>query len=190
MSLGNALTHDQSDEVKRLFAQIVTDNEFLKGIVSAIRIRKGMDDNSLRSHIAYSASAKKGNTTTAGSGTVIEILQMAGAISTEDGKYVVGSSPIAAISVPETTAPELGQSPLRQHQAETGGGDVVVPNTTGLSYRSANGGLAININVEVSCNASDLDTLGEKLNRIIKDLERKTEGAEHEGEAEAKAPEG
>ena len=55
--LGDALTHGIEDEIRRLWRTCVEDSEFLKNVVSAIRIRRGMEEGALRSHIAYSAGA-------------------------------------------------------------------------------------------------------------------------------------
>ncbi len=186
LSLGNALMHEQEEEVKRLFAEVVADNEFLKGIVSAIRIRKGMDDSALRSHIAYSAGAKKGSSTTAGSGTLIEILQASGAIHSEDGKYVVASGSSSHPAVPSEPAKHdtthLQQAP-GQPVGTSGGSEVPTP--TALSFKSGTGGITINLNVEVSCEASDLDTLGQKLRAIIDDLNTQIDAPSFHDDADA-----
>lgn len=171
VSLGNALMHEQDEEVKRLFAEVVAENEFLKGIVSAIRIRKGMDDSALRSHIAYSAGAKKGNSTNTGSGTLIEILQTSGAIQSEDGKYVVASGGISPSAVnAELAKPEANHIQHAQGRPVSKSGSAVVAPPTALTLTNGTGGIAININIDVSCEAGDLDTLGQKLRAIIDDL--------------------
>lgn len=170
VQLGNALMHGLEEEVQRLFSKAVIENEFLKGVLSAIRIRKGMDDNALRSHIAYSAGAKKSTTTTTGAGTVIDILQVARLITTEDGKFVV-ASPMSGSIVSEPSSKESDAKSKHQPeeglQSQTSVGspkaNVVIP--------SGSSGLAISINIEVSCDASDLDTLGQKLRRVIDELE-------------------
>ena len=185
-SLGNALMHEQDEEIKRLFAEIVAENEFLKGIVSAIRIRKGMDDNALRSHIAYSAGAKKGNSTTAGSGTLIEILQTSGAIKPEDGKFVVASggalpSPTSA----ERTLPEATQAQRNQGQAQSDSIGSVVSSPLAMNLPSGTGGISITINIDVSCEASDLDTLGQKLRKAIDDLNSQIDEPASDEDADA-----
>jgi hypothetical protein len=174
--LGNALTHDQKDEVRRLWAQVVQDDEFLKSIVSAIRIRKGMDENALKSHIAYSAGAKKNPGTTTGCGTIIEVLREAEAIGDEDGKLVarLSSQPHVPSSGQDGTDAPSGLT--QEESAPTSVNAPVATHVTKvpIAASAAPGGLAISINIEVACEAADLDTLGKKLRQIIEDLNENT----------------
>lgn len=174
--LGHALTHDQNEEVRRLWARVVDEDEFLKGIVSAIRIRKGMDENALESHIAYSAGAKKNSRTATGCGTIIEVLRVAEAIGDEDGKFVarLPSQPQVPVSGQESTDGPSG--PTLKPNIPT---SVHAPSTTHVAQvpiaaTAASCGLAININIEVACEAADLDMLGKRLRRIIDDLNENT----------------
>jgi len=174
--LGNALTHDQKDEVRRLWAQVVQDDEFLKGIVSAIRIRKGMDENALKSHIAYSAGAKKGAGTTTGCGTIIEVLREADAVREEDGKLVaqLSSQPPAPSSDQESPAAPTNFAQHTKAPAPVNASSVANVAQVPIAASTASGGLAISINIEVACDAADLDTLGKKLRQIIEDLNENT----------------
>ena len=184
--LGNALTHDQTDEVRRLWAQVVQDDEFLKGIVSAIRIRKGMDENALKSHIAYSAGAKKNSGTTTGCGTVIEVLREAEAVREEDGKLVaqLSSQPSTPSSDQESQGGPSGltqeTSALTSKNTSTVANVAQVP----ITASTAPGGFAININIEVACDVADLDTLGKKLRQIIEDINENTSDEDNDEVAE------
>ena len=170
VSLGNALTHDQHEEIGRLFGEVIRGSEFLRSVISAIRIRKGMDENALRSHIAYSAGAKKGNSTTTGAGTVIEVLENGGTIISEDGKFVVApvdsmSSQVDAETSKQKSVPEQE----RQYRPENGSSKVSVAPRFDTPLASS-GGLEIKINIDVSCTADELDTLGQKLRQVLVDL--------------------
>ena len=57
--LGLALMHNVPEELESILSDIVVEDEFLKNVLAAVRIRKGMDDTSLRAHIAYSAGQSK-----------------------------------------------------------------------------------------------------------------------------------
>jgi hypothetical protein len=57
--LAHALEHEMPDEIRGSWQKIVTENEFLSKILAAIRIRNGMDHQTLESHVAYSAEPKK-----------------------------------------------------------------------------------------------------------------------------------
>lgn len=66
--------HDVPDEIGTSLAGIVDEDEFLKNVLAAVRIRKGMDEASLRAHIAYSAGRSKTGATATGTGAVVELL--------------------------------------------------------------------------------------------------------------------
>ena len=174
--LGRALTHDQKDEVRSLWAQVVQDDEFLKGIVSAIRIRKGMDENALKSHIAYSAGAKKNSGTATGCGTVIEVLREAEAVRDEDGKLVAQLSSQPQVLSSEQESPGGPSGLTQEPKAPTSVNAPSLANVAQvpIAASTASGGLTISINVEVACDAADLDTLGKKLRQIIEDLNENT----------------
>jgi len=178
-SLGRALMHGMEEEVRNLYAQIASENEFLKSIVGSVRIRKGMDESSLRSHIAYSADAKKGAYTTTGSGTVIEVLKAAGSLKDEDGKIVVvsGSSSNPSTAAPANSAAqsEPSTTPAVPPRQKFYGGPI--PGMASVSVGSQGALLEIKINIDVTCNVSDLDGLGKKLKKVIEDLKAADEEA-------------
>lgn len=72
--LGLALLHTVQEDIEAILSDIVAEDEFLKNVLAAVRIRKGMDESSLRSHIAYSAGLSK-NVSTAGTGSVVEAVR-------------------------------------------------------------------------------------------------------------------
>jgi hypothetical protein len=151
--LGDAISHGIEEEAKRLWRQFVDDSEFLKNVVSAVRIRRGMEEGALKAHIAYSAGVSKSASVTTGAGAVIELLRQAGAIVDEDGKYVVGSltesiTPEASATTQPATSPVVHISPALHPS------------------RSLNG-LSISIEVKVNCTPAELDGLGTKLRAIV-----------------------
>lgn len=158
-SLGRALEHGVEDEVRRTWANIVKDSDFLDRIVAAVRIRKGMDPNSLRSHIAYTAGQKKSGTVMAGAGALIEILRFAGALTEEDGKLVVGDTLRSPEESPESSdsgTPSPGHAPRMQS----------VEGTAGVS---------VTVEVSVSATVDELPQLGINLRKLMKELAKPDE---------------
>jgi len=154
--LGLALMHNVPEEVESILADIVAEDEFLKNVLAAVRIRKGMDETSLRAHIAYSAGMSKTGSTTTGTGAVVELLKRSGNLKAEDGKLVV-SSPIARSSnEPVTTPAERVVEP------------VAVRNVT--QTIEATSPFSISIKIEVRCEPNDLDDLGLKLRKVVDDF--------------------
>jgi hypothetical protein len=86
--LAHALEHIMPDDIRSLWRQIVFDNDFLNRLLAAIRIRSGMDQQTLEAHIAYSAGQPKKPQFMTGARTVIDILRAAELIKELDGKYI------------------------------------------------------------------------------------------------------
>ena len=175
--LGMALMHEAEDEVKQTLFEIVAETEFLKNLVGAVRIRKGMDDSTLKSHIAYSADAKKNSYTTAGAGTIAEILKLSGHLKDEDGKIVVGT-PVAANYYTSSTDAEVRGA--ESNTSDTADGSPKDGFRVSLSPSTLP--FQISISIEVKCSVDDLDTLGERLCKVMDDLQRGTEAENAERE--------
>jgi hypothetical protein len=152
--LGLALMHNVPEEVESILADIVAESEFLKSILAAVRIRKGMDEPSLRAHIAYSAGIAKTGPTTTGTGAVVELLKRSGSLKSEDGKLVVSAPIVRSQNV----------EPVEKAEATS------VPTVTRAI--DAASPFSISINVEVRCDFEDLDDLGWKLRKVIDDFSR------------------
>lgn len=155
--LGLALMHNVPDELEAILADIVSENEFLKNVLAAVRIRKGMDESSLRAHIAYSAGLSKTVSTTTGTGAVVELLRRSSSLRTEDGKLVV-SSPIARPASVETPATQDRSEPVATQSV--------------VRTIEATSPFSIAIKIEVQCTPKDLDDLGLKLRKVVDDFSR------------------
>ena len=170
--LGLALMHNVPEEVETILSQIVADNEFLKNVLAAVRIRRGMDESALRSHIGYSAGLSKTGSTTTGTGAIVELLKRSGHLKLEDGKYVVTSSSERSLPPSEGTAVE-SQQPAT---GTTG----AVPARSAISSATieAPSPFSISIKIEVQCGPDDLDELGKKLRKIVDDFTATAESSE------------
>jgi hypothetical protein len=51
--LALALQHGMEEQISATWRTIVDSTDFLQKIVAAVRIRKGMDESSLQTHVAY-----------------------------------------------------------------------------------------------------------------------------------------
>lgn len=173
--LGDALSHDLEHEVALIYHDIIENNEFLKNLVGAIRIRKGMDEAALKAHVGYSAGAPKSSAVLTGTGTVVEILKRSGAIEERDGKLVAASpSGLSAPSTPVSPTPVTIDAP--------GGIEVVTKRHFDTNADIPGASVSIKIEVQVACAPSDLDGLGQKLRAVLDELERPREvspGADH-----------
>ena len=57
-SLGRAYISKIDDEIERIWKEVVAENDFLNRMISAVRIRNGMDRSSFLNHIIYSSGQK------------------------------------------------------------------------------------------------------------------------------------
>lgn len=165
-SLAQALEHEMPDQIRDAWYKVVEESKFLQNLVASVRIRKGMDDTTLQSHIAYSAGEAKKSPVMTGARAVIDILRAADAIKEEDGKLVVVQHDTTKAIEPKGQEVNTPQITAREPQVETQqAASIDISHVPGVT---------INIEVRVDCKVSDLDDLGEKLKSIIDSLNNKS----------------
>jgi hypothetical protein len=161
--LGDALSLGLEEEVRSCLREVVDSNEFLKNLVGAVRIRKGMDDASLRAHVAYSAGQSRSGGVMTGAGTVVEFLKRSGAIEDREGKYVASESSAA-------TASETPQHRGQVNVASLQNPGSLPPLGVSILKREGDPSFSISIAIEVKCEAKDLEGLGARLRRVVDDF--------------------
>lgn len=158
-NLGLALLHSKPEEIQNAWRGIVEENEFLSKMVSAIRIRKGMDTLNLRSHIAYSAGQPKTPSIMAGAGAVVEILSTSGLVVRE-------GDTISPADLPELQGPKEPEIPIPKpaQGLKLPDASVDVPqNIKGVSF-------SLHVEVRINANSSEIENLAPKLRKLIDDL--------------------
>jgi hypothetical protein len=162
--LAIALQHELLDEIAAKWRAVVEASDFLQKVVAAVRIRKGMDESSLESHVAYSAGQPKTPVVATGAGAVVEILKNAGLLKDEGGN-LIATTPEPP-SIPETVQKSLSISDSMPMS------DSVQLSMHGSEMRATTrlGGVQITIDVTVQCTPKDLDDLGHKLRKVIQDF--------------------
>jgi hypothetical protein len=174
--LGRAIQHDQGEAISESWKQVVDQTDFFQKTVSAIRIRKGMEESALASHIAFTAGSSKNAYARAGAGAVIEILRLSGAIYA-DGSTLMASPASESQGVGDTSAiSDLAWTPILSNK-ELGTtllrGDP--PTTRESGYRQAHRAdetlTTLTISLNVSCTPDELEGLGSKLRRLKDDFE-------------------
>jgi len=174
--LAKAIDHQMPDEQRRHWREIVSSADFLARLVTAVRIRKGMDEETFKSHIAYSAGEPNKGYVMTGARAVIDLLRAAELIREEDGKLTaVDIKTVDASTGAENddTQPREEDSVPRRPaaQASTGTASQVLGTSTA-------DGVSVSIRVNVECTPGDLDDLGAKLRRVVDDLRKKVNAGE------------
>jgi hypothetical protein len=168
--LAHALQHEMTDEIVTKWRTIVEANDFLQKVVAAVRIRKGMDESSLESHVAYSAGQPKTAAVATGASTIVAILKAAELLR-EDGGNLIAITPETVSDLEEMEQLSTWEPQTRRELTSvTGAVHQLVHHR-----RPVGDGLSINIDVRIQCSPADIDDLGPKLKKLIKDLENEEE---------------
>lgn len=170
--LAKALDHEMPDEIASKWRAVVNATDFLERVIAAVRIRKTMDEASLESHVAYSAGQPKTPVVATGARTVVDILTTSGLLKEEGGTLIAVAPEPRPIT--ETVDKTLSI-------AESTSGNVTFDLGTARGSTRL-GGVQLNIDVTVQCTPADLEDLGHKLRKVLKDFN------ETEVKREATAP--
>ena len=171
--LAQSLEHEMPDEIVSGWKQLVKENEFASKLISAIKIRNGMDENTLQSHIAYSAGQPKKPQYMTGAKTLIDILRASQLINERDGKFVISKADDVSESYPSVQDKQSTEQPVNIVNSQ--------PSEIPIASFSSHGAQAevkININVSVECSVNELDELGAKIKEIINQINSEEESAE------------
>lgn len=162
-ALARALEHEMPDDIQLHWRNVVLENEFLEKLVAAVRIRKGMDQATLKSHVAYSAGLPKKSEVMTGAATVVDILRASGLIKEDDGKLIASSA--EQLSSPGT--PVISQPNYPQSSPSLA--SEVIHNSP-LPYAHGSEGVSLTIQLQIQCTAADIENLGPKLRTLLKEI--------------------
>ena len=82
--LGLALANNMEEEAKSQLKKLLSENEFLESMITALGIKPRSADD-FQSHIAYSLGKELKGRNRTGAGTVVELMQYSNLIEEEDG---------------------------------------------------------------------------------------------------------
>jgi hypothetical protein len=174
-ALAGAIDHKMEEEIRKNWRDIVLENDFLKSVVSAVRIRKGMELPTLQSHIAYSAGQGKTGRNMAGAGAIIEILRESGLLREAEGKI---------IAVPEEEISAGGVERVRRISGDAraiseASGRIKVTKPTPVA-----GGIPISIQIQIQCSAAEVENLASKIGSLVKQISNGTLSEEPENKGQ------
>jgi hypothetical protein len=173
--LAHALEHNMPDEIRRWWRQIVSANEFLTRLLAAIRIRSGMDQQTLEAHIAYSAGQPKRPQFMTGARTIIDILRAAELVKEVDGNYIAEQDQSAVSE--STPTREIPSVPTADTTTQRPVGTVV-----SSALPTVQSGLVIRIQININCTAAEVPSLGQHIKKLIDELSSSSPNAESEEE--------
>lgn len=153
-ALGRAYISKIHDEVSRIWKEIINENDFLSRMISAVRIRNGMDRSSFLNHIIYSSGLNDTKQNRTGAGAIIEIFKSVNILSDIDGKLTV----IDAQEEDNNNLGYIDRSNTKEYPT---------PQASKVSQNNL-----ISININISCSFNEIDNLAEKINDLIANISK------------------
>lgn len=155
LDLGRAYSLKMDEQVAKTWKTIIERDEFLSRMLSAIKIRNGMEKSSFINHILYSSGSSNNNNTRAGASTIVEIYKVAGLVEENDGKIIALDE--ESIDVNDYTDIVA----KKEQNSET---SQPVKSTQVYSDKK------IIININIDAKVEDLDVLSDKLKNLIENI--------------------
>src|SRR5439155_8912526 len=112
------LDHPGTPEAVNAWGDVMSASPDLERIVDAVRIRRGMDEDSLLSHIVLTAGVPKTSRWLTGARTVVDILEFAGVVEESDGTFTVRTPSDALGGVASVGPIDTRESEARQSQED------------------------------------------------------------------------
>lgn len=157
--LGRALEHELPEKTQAAWREIVENNEFLRKMALALKIRKTMEESAFVSHIAYSAGEPKSGYAMTGARAVIDILRASGLIRESEGKLTTTEGPDAP-----------GRPTLTPPTADRPAGETIgdAPRHAQVSALQPNP--SVHIELRIDAKPDELDGLAPKLRKFLEEL--------------------
>jgi len=156
-NLGRAYTNRMDGEVARIWRETVENDEFLSRMLSAIRIRNGMEKVSFINHILYSSGSNTNNNTRAGANTIVELFKVASLINEADGKII-------AIDNSSNTDSASSHSSSDSMSATQSIKEKIPTNVR-------NNGINVSININIDTRVDEMDSLPELIKNLVNSLQ-------------------
>lgn len=159
-ALAIALQHELHEEIVKAWRRVLEGNEFTDKILSAVRIRKGMERSALQAHVAFTAGHPRKPMTMTGAATVVDILLESELLHELNGKL-------------EAEARSFGLEGTGS-AVSSGTGTLTVGAQTGTlqtgTLQTAVHGIPVQIQIQLQCTPDQLDDLGAKLRKLLNEL--------------------
>lgn len=162
--LGRAIEHHQTETVKTNWRKVVSASEFLSGLLSTVRLKRGMNRDELINHVLFAANLPKNKDNTAGANSIVDILDAAGLLKKEENsekllvesgiEEEVDSSAEGEQNTRQTIPSEVAANSDGEHGAEKkkhiqGQEESLTANSTQLASKHIPPNITINIELKI-----------------------------------------
>lgn len=171
-ALALALARKDRSAIQRRWRELVSQDEFMQNVLSAVKLREGIFPSTLQAYIAHYAGQPRNKPVMTGASAIIGILKAAGLLREEAGMLVANydDSP----NEPPPAAPDIpanGQSGPEERSAvqkESGGRPEVSVSTSPADGRRD---ASITVHVHVNCGPEELEELAPRIKRLLREIE-------------------
>ena len=170
--LGRALEQDSPADIRTWWRHIILNNDFLKDLLSTIKIRDGMDQQALETHIVDSAGYPHSMANMAAARNVMDILKAAELIVERDGEFILETAGVGQHGDP---GPVAQDAPGAGRERTVEQAPPAIRTRIARPPTQADGAVQITIQVNVNCAPADVENLVERLRRMLGEI---TEGQE------------
>lgn len=153
-TLARALERGSPGETRKRWREVVSTNEFLQNLVSAVKLRGGMTRPDLIAYIANVARVPRNRPTMNGAAAVVDILKAAGLLNEAANTLTAGPEE------PESSAPA----------EERPATEIEVSASNPEAGPGTGSGTQIVVQVQVRCTPDELEDLAPKLKALLKEL--------------------
>ena len=178
--LGHALEQDSPADIRTWWRHIILNSDFLKDLLSAIKIRDGVVQQALEAHIVDCAGYPDRMASMSGARTVVDVLKAAELIVDRDGTWALETAGVGQ---------QGGLVPAAQGATDGAGAETVEQTPPEIQTRiaqpriQASGAVQITIQVNINCQPADVEGLVERLRRMLGEI---TEGQDRRNRAESR----
>jgi hypothetical protein len=178
LQLARAIEHGIEEDIVRLWRSLCDQSDFVQKVLSAVRVRKGMERSALVAHIVYTAGQRRTPQSTAGANCLVEILSMIHLLVEDNGKLnAVRPSDLSKAESNVRTRLSTAGMPATSGEVDEAKTTPAISYTFDPSASLYSSGTSsrtlpfeIRINVAVQCSVDEIPLLAPKIKQLIHDL--------------------
>jgi len=160
MRLARALEFGESDDISTVWREVLNVQTLIQRTIAAIRVRGGMDANTLQTQIVYTAGADKTPRSMAGGAAVVEMMKVANMIAERDGQLIainLGDTGTSAVHLDDESPSTPAHVPVIQRIIEA----------------TSPAGVAVSVELVVTVTATpdQLPALGDQVRQMLERLD-------------------
>lgn len=170
-ALALALARKDRSAIQRKWRELVSREEFMQNVLSAVKLREGIFPSTLQAYIAHYAGQPRNKPVMTGASAIIGILKAAGLLREEAGMLVAnyddnpGEPPAAPVT--ERPTADTGKDDVR----EESGRQTEISVSSGPASGEERNGTGVTVHVHVNCAPEDLEDLAPKIKRLLREIE-------------------